>query len=132
MRAEDISVVQHSSQILTSFPKMICEMFDGDIVIWQRMDIFFFSCSKDNTLQYQYGQRSEHFFNLDAFRFTESFSDIYVHCKLTICRKDDDESRCAKGCQPTKRRKRSAEEDFGASLYIGPLKPKVVENDAGE
>lgn len=88
------------------------------------------ACSKDNTLQYQYGQRSEHFFNLDAFRFTESFSDIYVHCKLTICRKDDDESRCAKGCQPTKRRKRSAEEDFGASLYIGPLKPKVVENDA--
>ncbi|PFX28974.1 ZP domain-containing protein-like [Stylophora pistillata] len=88
------------------------------------------ACSKDNTLQYNYGQSSEHFFNIAAFRFAESFNDIYVHCKLTICRKDDGESRCAKGCQPTRRRTRSTEEDFDASLYIGPLKPKVVENKA--
>ena len=92
----------------------------------------FFSCSKDNTLEYQYGQKSEHFFNVAAFRFTGNYDDVYVHCKLTVCRKDDDESRCVKGCQPTKRKRRSTEEDLSVNLYVGPLKPKFTTKKDGE
>ena len=94
------------------------------------------SCSRDNTLEYDYGENSEHFFNLAAFRFKENYDDVFIHCKLTVCRKGDDQSRCAKGCQPSKRRRRSTteglEEELSAELYVGPVKLKQSTNEEGE
>lgn len=92
------------------------------------------ACSRDNTLEYDYGAKAEHFFNVAAFRFKENYDDVFIHCKLTVCRKADDQSRCAKGCQPSKRRRRSSteEEDFSADLYVGPMKLKRPANEEAE
>ncbi|KAJ7353936.1 hypothetical protein OS493_031076 [Desmophyllum pertusum] len=90
------------------------------------------ACSRDNTLEYQYGQKSQHFFNVAAFRFKEGFDDVYMHCKVTVCRSNDDGSQCAKGCEPSKRKRRSMEEDMSVNLYVGPLKPKAMTNEPAE
>ncbi|KAJ7353942.1 hypothetical protein OS493_031083 [Desmophyllum pertusum] len=89
------------------------------------------ACSRDNTLEYQYGQKSQHNFSIAAFRFTEGYDDVYIHCQLTVCPANDDGTRCARGCQPSKRKRRS-EEDMSANLYIGPLKPKIMTEEAAK
>ncbi|XP_078356402.1 ZP domain-containing protein-like, partial [Oculina patagonica] len=90
------------------------------------------ACSRDNTLEYRYHQNSKHLFNIAGFRFKEGYDDVYIHCKLTVCRKGDSESRCVRGCEASKRRRRSTEEDMSAEVYIGPLKPKVTTNEAAD
>ncbi|KAL9964294.1 hypothetical protein ACROYT_G027915 [Oculina patagonica] len=87
------------------------------------------ACSRDNTLDYTYDKKEEHFFNLAAFRFKEGYDDVYIHCKLTVCRKADSGSRCDRGCEASKRRRRSTEEDMSAEVYVGPLKPKLRTNE---
>lgn len=90
------------------------------------------ACSRDNTLDYQYEKKAEQFFNLAAFRFKEGYDDVYIHCKLTVCRTDDAGSRCDRGCDAGRRRRRSTEEDMSAELYVGPLQPKDVTNEHAE
>ena len=83
-------------------------------------------------MDFQYDQKSEHFFNLAAFRFKENFDDVFIHCKLTVCRTDDAGSRCEKGCDAGKRRRRSTEEDMSAVVYVGPVKLKSRESRPGK
>ena len=93
---------------------------------------FVFSCSRDNTLDYRYEKSAQQFFNLAAFRFKEGYDDVYIHCKMTVCRSDDAGSRCDRGCGDNRRRRRSTEEDMSAELYIGPLKTKKITNEPGK
>jgi len=84
-------------------------------------------------LEYQYEKKAEQFFNLAAFRFEERYDDVYIHCKLTVCRTDDVGSRCDRGCDENKRRRRSTEADMSADLYVGPLKTKfMTSNEDGK
>ena len=83
-------------------------------------------------MDYQYEKKAEQFFNLAAFRFKEEYDDVYIHCKLTVCRTDDAGSRCDKGCGENGRRRRSTEEDMSAELYVGPLQAKKMTNEPGE
>ena len=88
------------------------------------------SCSRDNTLKYNYGEKSQHFFSVSAFRFKEGYDDVFIHCKLTVCRDGDTDSRCARGCEGARRRRSLKEDDLSANLYIGPL--KLTNKDAGK
>ena len=72
-------------------------------------------------------------FSLVAFRFKTGYDDVYIHCKLTVCLSDELESKCTKGCQDGEndsRKKREVKEDYGADLFIGPIKIKE-EKDEG-
>lgn len=80
------------------------------------------ACSRDNTLKYTYEQKSEQFFSVAAFRFKEGYDDVFIHCKLTVCREDDSGSRCARGCEGGRRRRSINEDDLSVSLTIGPMK----------
>ena len=82
------------------------------------------SCSRDNTLKYAYTKGAFHNFSVSAFRFKENYDDVYIHCKLTVCRESDTGSRCDRGCEAGRRRKRSIQEDFSAKVRIGPLSYK--------
>ena len=77
-------------------------------------------------MNYQYEKKAEQFFNFAAFRFKEGYDDVYIHCKLTVCRSADAGSRCDRGCGEARRRRRSAEENMSADLYVGPLKPNFM------
>lgn len=80
-------------------------------------------CKKDNTLGYKYDNKSAtQQFSIEAFRFIAVNSDnIYIHAELEVCRSDDANSVCAKGCQKSRRRRRAVDEAPGAMLYVGPL-----------
>ncbi|XP_068734229.1 deleted in malignant brain tumors 1 protein-like isoform X3 [Montipora capricornis] len=88
------------------------------------------ACSRDSTLQYDYESQAEHFFSVDALRFKRGYNDVYIHCKLTVCREDDSESRCAKGCQEKRRRRSVSSDDLTVSLTLGPLRLSDETNEA--
>ena len=57
---------------------------------------------------------------------------MYIHCKLTVCLSDEPESKCTKGCQDGEndsRKRREVKEDYGADLFIGPIK---IQNERDE
>ncbi|KAJ7353926.1 26S proteasome non-ATPase regulatory subunit 1 [Desmophyllum pertusum] len=60
------------------------------------------------------------------------FDDVYMHCKVTVAVQMTTDHRCAKGCEPSKRKRRSMEEDMSVNLYVGPLKPRPWTNEPGE
>lgn len=65
-----------------------------------------------------------------AFRFKSGYEDVYIHCKLTVCRSDNQESKCEKGCtegENESRKKRDVTEGYSVNAYIGPLKIKEDE-----
>ena len=65
-----------------------------------------------------------------AFRFKSGYQDVYIHCKLTVCRSDDQESKCEKGCKKGEnesRKKRDVTEGYPVDVYVGPIKLKEDE-----
>ena len=39
-------------------------------------------------------------FSVEAFKFVGDFPFVYLHCSVVVCRVNDPNSRCSKGCIP--------------------------------
>ena len=88
----------------------------------KRRFLFPFSCSKDNTLQYNYNLSAVQRFSLRAFKFQfKKSSEVFLHCKLKACLSSDEESRCSKGCPFGKRKRRASLFETDRYLAIGPI-----------
>lgn len=37
-------------------------------------------------------------FSVEAFKFVGDFPFVYLHCSVVVCRANDSDSRCSKGC----------------------------------
>ncbi|CAH3107039.1 unnamed protein product [Porites lobata] len=89
------------------------------------------ACPRDKTLEFEYKMSGEQRFSLVAFRFKSGYQDVYIHCKMTVCRSKEEESKCAKGCQENEndsRKKREVKDDFLIKQFIGPIKVKGEED----
>ncbi|XP_015748624.1 PREDICTED: ZP domain-containing protein-like [Acropora digitifera] len=83
------------------------------------------ACPRDKTVEYDYKMSASQRFSLSAFRFKSGYDDVYIHCTLTVCRSDDMQSKCVKGCQMdgnSTRKRREIADNYRASLYLGPIK----------
>lgn len=83
------------------------------------------ACPRDKTVEYEYKMSASQRFNLNAFRFKSGYDDVYIHCTLTVCRSDDMQSKCVKGCQldgNSTRKRREIADNYRANLYLGPIK----------
>ena len=92
------------------------------------------SCPRDRYLEYEYEKSAYQNFSFVAFRFKKGYDDVYIHCKLTVCRSDDEKSKCDSGCQEEEnqsRRKRNIHDEYRTELYVGPIK-MTNEQDKGE
>lgn len=93
---------------------------------------FFFSCSRDSSLQYVYKKSSLQKFTFKAFRFRYVASErLYVHCKVVTCRMSDVGSVCDRGCKEDRRQRRENTKfimDKDVFLSLGP----VTFQDQGE
>ena len=92
------------------------------------------SCPRDRYLEYEYEKSAYQNFSFVAFRFKKGYDDVYIHCKLTVCRSDDEKSKCDSGCQEEgnqSRRKRNIHDEYRTELYVGPIK-MTNEQDNGE
>jgi len=63
-------------------------------------------------------------FRIRAFRFvTGATSEVFLHCRVEVCREGDKDSNCAKGCAGGGRRRRSLASDSASEvLTVGAIK----------
>ncbi|KAI3377081.1 hypothetical protein L3Q82_000053 [Scortum barcoo] len=81
-------------------------------------------CLKDETIRvYTSDQRSFNF-EVQAFKFTGNYEQVYITCSVILCEPGSPFSRCARGClnDPSRRRRRGlSRETVGHYITQGPL-----------
>ncbi|XP_035255591.1 deleted in malignant brain tumors 1 protein isoform X4 [Anguilla anguilla] len=80
-------------------------------------------CKRDSSYyEYSSGSREVAQFRFQAFAFLRSHAEVYLQCKVAICRANDYSSRCSQGCRTRKARSlRSAANDEAATILLGPI-----------
>ena len=86
---------------------------------------------------FNYEESNVQRFKMGAFRFIgESLnSNVYLHCDVEACRKGDSDSRCAKGCETSRRRRRSSLASSAGTeqtVTLGPMKISEKAEVGGE
>nr|XP_020511710.1 uncharacterized protein LOC110000715 [Labrus bergylta] len=83
-------------------------------------------CNKDETLKvYRSDDPTSFKFEVQAFKFTGNYDQVYITCSVILCEIGSPFSRCAQGClkEPSRRRKRAVgKETVGHSITQGPLR----------
>ncbi|XP_016364702.1 CUB and zona pellucida-like domain-containing protein 1 [Sinocyclocheilus rhinocerous] len=102
-------------------------------------DIIKDGCVMDDTTMVYPSASTKYDFQLQAFKFTGGFDEVYISCSVILCAKDSLNSRCAQGClgQAARRRRRDVSQET-ARHYItqGPLRVarqthNAASNDGG-
>ncbi|XP_024118952.1 uncharacterized protein LOC112140283 [Oryzias melastigma] len=81
-------------------------------------------CSKDPTLKSYLVDQNSYNFEVQAFKFTGNYDQVYITCSVILCEPDNPFSRCAQGClnEPFRRRKRGLSKETSSHYIIqGPL-----------
>lgn len=61
----------------------------------------FVRCIVDDTVRIEDSpSRQSKRFSVEAFKFVGDFPFVYLHCSVVVCKTNDSESRCSKGCIP--------------------------------
>uniref|UniRef100_A0A8C3RBV1 Deleted in malignant brain tumors 1 protein n=1 Tax=Cyanoderma ruficeps TaxID=181631 RepID=A0A8C3RBV1_9PASS len=78
-------------------------------------------CVKDPTFT-KYSSPHRHIlrFRFNAFQFIQSNSEVYLQCKLVVCRAYDYSSRCYQGCVHRSKREASSDEE-SVIVVAGPI-----------
>lgn len=64
------------------------------------VDIFI-RCPVDDTVRMESSPSPQKKrFSVEAFKFVGDFPFVYLHCSVVVCRVNDSDSRCSKGCIP--------------------------------
>ncbi|XP_068756181.1 ZP domain-containing protein-like [Montipora capricornis] len=73
-------------------------------------------CPVDNTVEFlPSSDPQSQRWSAETFKFVGEHSYVFMHCKVKVCNATDPNSRCAQGCQPS--RKRRALSDFPGDVY---------------
>ncbi|XP_071345849.1 zona pellucida sperm-binding protein 2-like [Trachinotus anak] len=87
-------------------------------------DIIKNGCLEDETVKVYPSNRTSFNFEVQAFKFTGNYDQVYITCSVILCEADSPFSRCAQGClkNPSRRRRRGLSRET-VSHYItqGPL-----------
>ena len=81
----------------------------GDHVLFWCTDLreFVDRCSVDETLSFhpRPNPQSERW-SIEAFQYVNRNNPfVFIHCKIKVCNATDPNSRCAQGCQPSRKRR---------------------------
>ncbi|XP_041645660.1 oncoprotein-induced transcript 3 protein-like [Cheilinus undulatus] len=83
-------------------------------------------CIKDETLKvYASSDPTSFNFEVQAFKFTGNYDQVYITCSVILCESSSPFSRCAQGClkEPSRRRRSTlSKETVGHSITQGPLR----------
>nr|XP_033495128.1 uncharacterized protein LOC117264894 [Epinephelus lanceolatus] len=88
-------------------------------------------CLQDETIKVHPSDPTSYNFEVQAFKFTGNYDQVYITCSVILCEPGSAFSRCAQGClqSPSRRRRRSlSRETSGHYITQGPLqfvKPPV-------
>ncbi|XP_022603042.1 uncharacterized protein LOC111223249 isoform X1 [Seriola dumerili] len=101
-------------------------------------DIIKNGCLEDETVQVHPSNQTSFNFEVQAFKFTGNYDQVYITCSVILCKPDSPFSRCAQGClkNPSRRRRRglgretvSHEITQGPLQFVGPAVPKAADHD---
>ncbi|KAK2894451.1 hypothetical protein Q8A67_011680 [Cirrhinus molitorella] len=97
-------------------------------------DIIKDGCNMDDTIiVHQSSDSTKYDFEIQAFKFTGGFDEVYISCSVILCAKGSINSRCAQGClsESARRRRRDVSQET-ARHYItqGPLRMLRQTHDA--
>ena len=103
------------------------------------MSFNFFRCPADNTVQFHRGDRQNHRFSMDAFRYLGNSTTVYIHCLLFLCHKSSTVGKCRSGCPGNNlnRVKRdvtqqsSTEDSKNSKFYLLEVGPVTLKNGKG-
>lgn len=87
-------------------------------------DIIKNGCLRDETLKVYPSNETSFNFEVQAFKFTGNFDQVYITCSVILCEPDSPFSRCAQGClsDPSRRRRRGlSRETIRRYISQGPL-----------
>ncbi|XP_068584832.1 uncharacterized protein [Cebidichthys violaceus] len=83
-------------------------------------------CLKDETLKIHPSNQTSFNFEVQAFKFTGNFEQVYITCSVILCESGSTFSRCAQGCltDPSRRRRKRSlnRETVGHYISQGPLR----------
>ncbi|XP_039993647.1 uncharacterized protein LOC120795639 [Xiphias gladius] len=82
-------------------------------------------CLEDETIQVHPSNHTSFNFEVQAFRFTGNYEQVYITCSVILCESGSPFSRCAQGClkNPSRRRRRRLHrETAGHYISQGPLR----------
>lgn len=87
----------------------IFDLMTGDHVLFWCIDLreFVDRCSVDETLSFhpRPDPQSERW-SIEAFQYVNRNNPfVFIHCKIKVCNATDPNSRCAQGCQPSRKRR---------------------------
>ncbi|XP_052008317.1 uncharacterized protein LOC127661594 [Xyrauchen texanus] len=88
-------------------------------------DIIKDGCILDETVKVYSSNSTKYDFEIQAFKFTGGFDEVYISCSVILCAEGSPNSRCAQGClQQTSHKRRRDVNQETARHYItqGPLR----------
>uniref|UniRef100_A0A8C1T6G6 ZP domain-containing protein n=1 Tax=Cyprinus carpio TaxID=7962 RepID=A0A8C1T6G6_CYPCA len=102
-------------------------------------DIIKDGCVMDETVMVYPSVSTKYDFQIQAFKFTGGFDEVYISCSVILCAKDSLNSRCAQGClgQAARRRRRDVSQETSRHYITqGPLRVarqarNAASNDGG-
>ncbi|XP_078111627.1 uncharacterized protein LOC144521141 [Sander vitreus] len=95
-------------------------------------------CLLDETLKVHSSNLTIFNFEVQAFKFSGNYNEVYITCSVILCESGNAFSRCAQGCvaQPARRRKRSLHKETvshsitqGPFQFVGQEVPNAVMED---
>ncbi|XP_047436360.1 uncharacterized protein LOC125005227 [Mugil cephalus] len=95
-------------------------------------------CLEDETLTVHSSAQTEFNFEVQAFKFTGNYDQVYITCSVILCEPGSPFSRCAQGCLKDsyrRRRRDLAKETGGHYITQGPLQfvgPSVTDEAESE
>ena len=90
------------------------------LAISQNLIVPFSSCAIDDTVEFYPSITGAFRFGLEAFEFVDQ-PFLFMHCHVVICNASDAQSRCARGCEKKRRRRRKVGHHSVFSLTQGPI-----------
>ncbi|XP_069575859.1 uncharacterized protein [Brachyistius frenatus] len=95
-------------------------------------------CLKDETVIVHPSDQNEFNFEVQAFKFTGNYDQVYITCAVILCEPGNPFSRCAEGClkEPSRRRRRGLSKETsthyitqGPLQFIGPAGPNAAKDE---
>lgn len=88
-------------------------------------DIIKNGCLMDETIIISPGQKTEFWFQMQAFKFSGEFEEVFMSCNVILCDTESPHSRCAEGCLSEshfrRRREEPSEQTHPHIIVQGPL-----------
>ncbi|KAM4694269.1 scavenger receptor cysteine-rich domain-containing protein DMBT1-like [Discoglossus pictus] len=116
------ATLHSSDQDLTLFVDTCVASPVSNDFVTQTYDLIRNGCIRDSTYYVYYSPNpNQARFGFSAFGFISRYSTVYLQCKLTVCPRYSQNSRCSQGCVRSRRKRAAVLPHEQLTVSLGPL-----------